>query len=130
MSASARRRKGLQARRRGRWAEWLCILSLVLRGWRIMGRGITGGRGTGAGEIDIIARKGRLLSVIEVKARPSRAAAAAAISPDQRQRLARAAAVFLARHPHLAGLDVRFDAMLVAPGRWPHHIKDAWRVGF
>jgi putative endonuclease len=128
VSDPARRQRGSQARRRGRWAEALCVLSLSLRGWRIIGRGVMTGRGTGAGEIDIVARKGRVLAFIEVKARPSRDEAAAAISPAQRRRLVRAAEAFLARRPHLAGLDVRFDAMLVAPGRWPHHIGDAWRA--
>jgi len=130
MIDEARRHRGAQSRRRGRWAEALCLLSLCLRGWRIIGRGVVTGRGTGAGEIDIIARRGRVLAFIEVKARPSRDQAAAAISAAQQQRLVRAAEVFLARRPELAGLDCRFDAMLVAPGLWPHHICDAWRNGF
>ncbi len=117
---------GRRAARRGRWAESLCVLALVLRGWRIVGRGVKGRRGSGVGEVDIIARRGRLLAFIEVKARPGLDQAAAAVSPAQQRRLVRAAERFLARQPAYAGCDIRFDAMLVAPWRWPVHIPDAW----
>jgi putative endonuclease len=103
------------------------VASLVLRGWRILGRGVVTGRGSGAGEIDIVARRGNLIAFIEVKARTTLAEAGAAISAIQRDRLARAAGAYVARHPALAGCDIRFDAMLVAPRRAPRHLKDAWR---
>lgn len=121
-----RRMLGRIARKRGRWAERLCVLALFLRGWRVVGRGVMAGRGTGAGEIDVVARRGRVLAFIEIKARPSVEDAAAAISAAQRRRLVRGAEAFLARRPDLAGLQPRFDAMLVAPGRWPRHLIDAW----
>jgi len=82
----------------------------------------------GAGEIDLIARRGRLLVLIEVKARPSLEQAAAAILPRQRERIARAAEIFLQRHPGLAGLSLRFDVVLLAPGRLPRHLVNAWRL--
>lgn len=119
--------RGRDARRRGRWAETLCTLSLRLKGYAILARGHVTGRGTGAGEIDIVARRGGTLIFVEVKARPTLAEAAAAISPGQRRRLARAAQAFIARRPHLASCPMRFDAMLVAPWRWPCHLIDAWR---
>ena len=80
------------------------------------------------GEIDIVARKGRVLVVIEVKARVSRELAAEAITPRQRDRISRAAAAYLAQNPRLADLGVRFDTMLLTPRRLPAHIVDAWRV--
>jgi putative endonuclease len=123
----SRSRRGQAAHRRGRWAEVLCTLALRLKGYGILARGHVTGRGTGAGEIDIIARRGTVVAFIEVKARPSLALAAAALLPAQRRRLARAAAAFIARRPDLAACRMRFDAMLVAPGRWPRHLKDAWR---
>ena len=126
MSQSARRLRGSKSRSRGKWAEVLCILSLCLRGWRIIDRSVVTGRGTGAGEIDIVARRGRVLAFIEVKARPDLDQAAMAISAAQQQRLVRGAEAYLARHPQFAGLEPRFDAMLVAPGRWPRHLLDAW----
>jgi len=100
-----------------------------MRGWRIVARGASLGRGTGTGEIDIVAKKGAVVAFIEVKARPSLAEAAQAIAPAQRERLVRAASAFVARRPELAHCDLRFDAMLVAPGRAPRHVTDAWRAG-
>jgi putative endonuclease len=117
----ARRRR---AERRGRLAEWLCLWHLRLRGWRIVAQGWR----CPAGEIDIIARRGRVLAIIEVKSRPNLGVAAAALAPRQRRRIARAAEAFLGARPDLAGLDLRFDLMLVAPRRLPRHWRGAWRV--
>lgn len=125
MNGSAHRRTARQrARRRGQAGELLCRWHLRLRGWRIIAHDWR----CPAGEIDIIARRGGVLAVIEVKARGNVAAAAAAVLPRQRRRIARAASVFLLARPDLAGLMPRFDVMLVAPLRPPRHLPDAWRV--
>ena len=126
MTASARTRHH-QAQKLGLWAERLCVWLLRLKGYSVLQQGLVIGRGTGAGQIDIIARRGAVLVFIEVKARRSHDEAAHAISTAQKQRLTRAAEVFLARNPAFANCAVRFDAMLVAPGRFPLHITDAWR---
>jgi len=112
-----------RAQRRGRAAEWLCLWHLRLRGWRILARDWR----CPAGEIDILARRGRVLAVIEVKSRGELAAAATALTPRQRRRIARAAEAFLFQRSDLAGLDLRFDLMLVAPLRLPRHWRGAWR---
>ncbi len=112
-----------RAQRRGKLAEWLCCWHLRLRGWRILARSWR----CPAGEIDILARRGRVLAIIEVKSRAELAVAAAALAPRQRRRIARAAQAFLLARPDLAGLDLRFDLMLVAAGRVPRHWPDAWR---
>ncbi|MBI1208707.1 MAG: YraN family protein [Azospirillum sp.] len=109
--------------RLGLWAEALCRLALRLKGYRIVASRFR----TPLGEIDIIAHRHGILAMVEVKARGDAATAGGAISPYQRQRLTRAAAAFLARHPRWANAAVRFDAMLVTPGAWPQHIEDAWR---
>jgi putative endonuclease len=119
---TARRQR---AERRGRLAEWLCLWHLRLRGWRIVARGWR----CPAGEIDIVAQRGKLLAVIEVKSRGAVAAAAVALTPRQRRRIARAAEALILSRPDLAGLDLRFDVMLVAPRRLPRHWPDAWRAG-
>jgi putative endonuclease len=113
-----------RAQRRGRVAEWLCIWHLRLRGWRVLARGWR----CPAGEIDILARRGNVLAVIEVKSRGEIAAAAAALAPRQRRRIARAAEAFLLRRSDLAGLDLRFDLMLVSPRHLPRHWRGAWRA--
>jgi putative endonuclease len=118
--ALARRR----AQRRGRAAEWLCLWHLRLRGWHILARDWR----CAAGEIDILARRGKVLAVIEVKSRGELATAAAALAPRQRRRIARAAEAFLLQRSDLAGLDLRFDVMLVAPRRLPRHWHGAWRA--
>jgi putative endonuclease len=113
-----------RAQRRGRVAEWLCLWHLRLRGWHILARGWR----CPAGEIDIVARRGKVLAIIEVKSRDEFAAAAAALAPRQRRRIARAAEAFLLRRSDLTGLDLRFDLMLVAPRRLPRHWRGAWRT--
>lgn len=122
-----RQARGRSARRRGRWAELVCLWLLRLKGYSIVAHGHVTGRGTGAGEIDIVARRGRLLAFIEVKTRSRRSLAAAAISRNQRHRLTRAAAAFLAGRSDLADCAIRFDAILLAPWHWPCHLIDAWR---
>ena len=119
MTLAAKRR----AFQRGHLAELLCLWHLRLRGWRVLARRFR----VPSGEVDLIARRGRVLAAIEVKARPNIAAAAESISPRQRRRIARALAHFLATRPDLARLDVRFDVMLVTPRRLPRHLVDAWR---
>ena len=111
------------ARRRGAWAEWVAAWRLRLTGYRIVARNLR----HRLGEIDLVARRGRLLVFVEVKARGDFATAADAIRPAQQARIRNAAAAFLARRPDLAELDLRFDAVLVAPRRWPAHVRDAWR---
>jgi len=111
-----------RAERRGRLAEWLCLWHLRLRGWRIVARGWR----CPAGEIDIIARRGRVLAIVEVKSRGDIGVAAAALAPRQRRRITRAAEAFLGTRPDLAGLDLRFDLMLVARRRLPSHWRGAW----
>lgn len=107
----------------GLWAEALCRLFLRLQGYRIIARR----HKTPLGEIDIIALRGSVLAVIEVKARATRNEAALALRPRQRERLKRAAALFLGRHPRLANKAVRFDLMMVAPWRLPVHVPNAWQ---
>lgn len=120
--AASRRRQ--RAQRRGRAAEWLCLWHLRLRGWRIVACGWR----CPSGEIDILARRGKVLAVVEVKLRGEVGAAASALAPRQRRRIARAAEAFLLSRPDLAGLDLRFDVMLVAPLRMPRHWAAAWRA--
>jgi putative endonuclease len=113
----------LRARRRGRNAELLCRWHLRLRGWRI----VASDWRCPSGEIDILARRRGVLAVIEVKSRTDFAAAAYALPPRQRRRIARAAQAFLVMRPELAPLAVRFDVMVVAPLRLPRHLPGAWR---
>lgn len=117
---TARRRA---AEKRGRRGEALAVLWLRLKGFRIVGRRVK----TPVGEIDLIARRGRLLVVAEVKTRAALAEAAGALTGAQRRRIARAAAWVMANRPGLAGCDLRFDLIGVAGWRPPLHLADAFR---
>lgn len=120
--AGARRRR--QAQRRGRIAEWLCLWHLRLRGYRIVARDWR----CPSGEIDILARRGSVLAVIEVKSRNDAGSAAEALLPRQKRRISRAAEAFLLSRPDLVGLGLRFDVMLVARSRLPLHLQGAWHA--
>ncbi len=109
--------------RRGRNAERLAAWLLTLKGYRILARRFA----SPVGEIDLIARRGDLLLFVEVKRRDSFESGAAALRPAQRRRISRAAEAFLRDRPQLARLRLRFDLVLVAPGRLPRHLPDAWR---
>lgn len=125
MRKRASRARGRRwAYRRGRLGETLCAFILRLKGYRILARGYR----TPVGEIDIIAKRGSLLAIVEVKVRGNLAQAAQAVTPRQQGRVRRATLMYLAAHPECAGLDVRFDVMLVVPRRPPSHIMGAWGI--
>lgn len=106
----------------GRVAESRAALALRLKGYRVLDRRVR----TPAGEIDLVIRRRGVVAFVEVKARKTRSLAAESISPSQRRRIVRAAAHYVSTHPHLASLTQRFDAVLVEPRKWPHHIINAW----
>jgi putative endonuclease len=112
------------AERRGRRSETWAAVFLMAKGYRILGRRVR----TRAGEIDLVARSpSGVLCFVEVKARAARELAADSLGPRQQARIARAAAMFLARKPALASKGMRFDVVMLAPRSWPKHIPDAWR---
>ena len=119
MTTLARQR----AYRYGLLAELLCVLSLTLRGYRLLARRYA----TPVGEIDLIAKRGRSLAFIEVKARETQEAALQSLGAKQRERIIRAAESYLQRHAQHAALAPRFDLMYVGYARWPKHIHDAFR---
>ena len=118
--AKARRRAHLFGLR----AELVAALLLRLKGYQVLDRRFA----AAAGEIDLVARRGATIAFVEVKARDDLEAAAAAISETKRRRISRAARVWLARNPWAAGLNLRGDAVFVAPGRLPRHIAAAYRL--
>lgn len=92
----------------------------MLRGYQILGFRLK----SRAGEIDILAKRGRVLAVVEVKRRATLDAALTALGPQQLARL-RASGQAVARgRPGLAGLTLRLDMVALAPGRIPRHVKD------
>jgi putative endonuclease len=108
--------------RTGISAESRAAAFLIAKGFRILARRYR----TPVGEIDIVARRRRLLVFVEVKAREQLDDAAWSVTDRQRARIIAAAEMWLAANPDKAIEDIRFDAMLVAPGRLPRHITAAF----
>ena len=77
------------------------------RGFTILARNFA----TNAGEIDLIAEKGELLVIMEVRYRRSDewGAAKDTVTVDKQARIVRCAQGYLRRHPNLKGARVRFD---------------------
>ena len=113
-----------EAERRGRQTEALSALFLRLKGWRILDTRVR----TGAGELDLVARRGGVIAFIEVKQRRSMDAARYAVTPRQQTRLIRAASLWRSRHPHLAHLQPRFDVFVWTGRGWPRHIQGAFAI--
>ncbi|MFP1630363.1 YraN family protein [Zhengella sp. ZM62] len=122
--AERRRHARRSALRRGQRGEWLAALALMAKGYRIVARNYR----TRLGEIDLIARRGDTVAIVEVKARASEAAAHDAVGSEARRRIANAADLWLSRQPDAARLSLRFDIVAVTPGRWPRHVANAWQA--
>ena len=111
-----------EAERRGRGAETLACWYLRVRGWQILARRAR----VPGGEVDIVARRGRTLAFVEVKARRTEDAAALALDEWRLRRVVTAAERLAPRYMR-DGDDVRIDAMFIVPGRWPRHLTNVWQ---
>lgn len=116
------RDKRLRAYRKGHRGEWLAALALMVKGYRIVARRYR----TKLGEIDLIARRGDLIVIVEVKVRPTLASAMEAVVFMSERRIEAAADLWLARQPDYGRLSVRFDLVAVLPRRWPVHVENVF----
>jgi len=105
---------------RGRRGETLAAWYLGLKGWHVLARRVK----TPRGEIDLVARRGRMVAFVEVKWRASAAELDLAIDPYRLRRVL-AAAEAVAHRFTRAGDDVRVDVLLLSPWRWPRVIENA-----
>ncbi|MGH2997321.1 MAG: YraN family protein [Gaiellaceae bacterium] len=105
-TSSSSRKRGADAERRAR-------LHYRLRGYRIL----ESNAWAGGHELDVVARRGRRLVFCEVKAKLGERYGdpAEMVGDEKRRRLRRAAEAWLARHPELAELEVRFDVVALTP---------------
>ncbi len=113
----------LRHHRRGHRGEWLAALALMLKGYRIVARRYR----TKLGEIDLIARRGDLVLIVEVKVRPTLIEAMEAVARLSERRIEAAADLWLARQPDHARLSLRFDMVAVTPRRWPVHVENIFQ---
>jgi putative endonuclease len=110
-----------KAEARGRRAETIAAWYLRLQGWRIVGQRVRNPRG----EVDLIARRGRVVAFVEVKARMSEANLTTAIDAYRLRRVAAAAESLLPEYGKGAQ-EMRIDVILVAPWAWPRHLVNVW----
>jgi putative endonuclease len=108
--------------RYGLSAEGRAALLLLAKGFWISARRFK----TPVGEIDIVARRGKTLAFVEVKARARDDDAAEAVTARQQRRIIAAARYWLISHPSDSTRNIRFDVVLVVPGRFPRHIPAAF----
>ena len=109
--------------RTGHAAEWVAAVLLMAKGYRILGFRLK----DRAGEIDLLARRGRVLAVVEVKRRATLEAARLALKPAQYDRLVAAGQAIRRKRPALQSLDLRIDMVALAPGRFPRHLRGVER---
>lgn len=109
--------KRQRAERGGRRAERLAAWWLRLKGWHILAIRAR----TPVGEVDLVARRGRVLAFIEVKARASQAEAELALDEYRLRRVVRAAEALAPRYAR-KGDTIRVDAMFIIPWRLPYHM--------
>ncbi|HEX8644763.1 MAG TPA: YraN family protein [Allosphingosinicella sp.] len=107
--------------RGGRRAETLACWWLRLKGWRILARRVR----TPLGEVDIVARRGRTVAFVEVKARAGADEAAMSLDEYRLRRVAAAAGALA--HRFARERDVtRIDALFIVPRRLPRHMANVW----
>lgn len=111
-----------RAYRKGFWAEFLAAWFLRFKGYRVLHMRYK----TGSGEIDIIARKRKLIAFVEVKARANVQSAVDAVSYSSQQRISNAADIWLSKQRDANELSLRFDIIAIAPRKLPVHLKDAF----
>lgn len=121
--AGQRSRDRKSAYRLGHFAETRAAWALRLKGWRILKRRYR----TPAGEIDLIAKRGKVVAFVEVKARSSREMALQSVAPKAQERIGKAARIFISQHPKAGFYTLRFDLIIVTGWRWPEHLADAFR---
>jgi putative endonuclease len=114
------------AYRHGHLAEAAAALLLLAKGYRLLARRYK----TPLGEIDLVVKRGRTVAFVEVKARGASLDALEAVGASSERRIIAAADLWLAKHPDAAGLDLRYDMVLVTPWRLPQHLADAYRPGW
>jgi putative endonuclease len=113
--------KRQRAEKDGRRAETIAAWWLRLKGWRIVGRRVR----VRGGEVDLVARRGRTIAFVEVKARATQVQADRSLDEHRLRRVAAAAEALAPRYAR-SGEDMRIDAIFIVPGRLPRHMQNIW----
>ncbi|HEX7118529.1 MAG TPA: YraN family protein [Longimicrobiales bacterium] len=114
----------------GRTGEALAARWLSAHGWTVLARNFR----LGHKEVDLVARRGRVVAFVEVKTRagPGWGHPLEAITRAKRAEIETVARAWIARHGRRTDV-YRFDAIAVlrtSAGAWTlEHVEDAWRAG-
>ena len=92
---------------------------LMAKGYQVLGFRLK----NRAGEIDLLARRGDVLAVVEVKRRATLDQAMTCLSETQKSRLMAAGRAVARNRPSLKQLSLRLDMVALAPGRFPRHVR-------
>jgi putative endonuclease len=114
--------KKIQAYRRGIRAEIIAGLYLTLTGWRVLAWRWK----CPLGEIDLVAKNGKVITFIEVKARQKEQSALDSITAHQWSRISNAADIFMSQQRQYADCSWRFDKIIIVPRQWPKRFKNMW----
>jgi putative endonuclease len=110
------------AEKRGHFAEFVALMYLRLKGYRLLARRFKSHHG----EIDLVMRRGDVTAFIEVKARATRDLGVEAVTVFQSKRISAAAGLWMARDKQATRDFCRFDIVVVSPYQLPHHIENAF----
>jgi putative endonuclease len=111
-----------RAERRGRTAEIVAALFMMMKGYRPLAWRLK----TARGEIDLIMKSGRRIVFVEVKTRTNIDKGLASVTPYKAQRMLDAARLWMGRNARDLGADYRFDILVVSAYHWPRHIENAF----
>ena len=105
--------------REGRRGEAAAVRHLRRRGWTIL----AARHRAAGGELDLVAARGGVVAICEVKARGDRAALVEPVTAAQRERIRRAAEAYVAVRPELAGRTAAAATSCGAPGRFRARVR-------
>ncbi|MDX2083247.1 MAG: YraN family protein [Rickettsiales bacterium] len=104
----------------GIWAEKIVIIFLRLKGYQIL----AWRHKTYFGEIDIIAKRKKIIAIIEVKARRYKTDFEEVLRPSQIKRIKKATEFFISKNQKFQHQQIRFDFIAVNKFLIPKHYKN------
>ena len=117
----------ITANQSGKIAEFLCRMYMRLHGYRILAKNYVCGTGkkTAYGELDFVAKKGKMIVFCEVKKRQNNAEFLRALSYKQEERILKGGQYFISCHQQYKHCSIRFDVFFVKLPFSIKHLRNA-----